>query len=146
VTSLLAAIAPGATVLIIARGLQGMTGALLVPSSLAMIIANFSGPDQGKAIGTWTAWTGISFILGPLLGVRAGRPGIVALGVRDQCAARSPRRWRCLARLPPTPPRAEESPVDLRAASLCAVGLGGIIYGLIEAPGHHWARPDSTFR
>jgi MFS family permease len=47
VTSLLAAIAPSATVLIIARGLQGATGALLVPSSLAIIIANFSGPEQG---------------------------------------------------------------------------------------------------
>ena len=68
VTSLLAAIAPSATMLIVARGLQGVTGALLVPSSLAMIIANFTGPEQGKAIGTWTAWTGISFILGPLLG------------------------------------------------------------------------------
>ncbi|HEY5450588.1 MAG TPA: MFS transporter, partial [Polyangia bacterium] len=54
VTSLLAAIAPGATVLIVARGLQGATGALLVPSSLAIIVANFKGAEQGKAIGTWT--------------------------------------------------------------------------------------------
>ena len=68
VTSLLAAVAPSATILIVARALQGVAGALLVPSSLAMIIANFSGPEQGKAIGTWTAWTGISFIVGPLLG------------------------------------------------------------------------------
>jgi len=52
VTSLLAAIAPGATVLIVARGLQGATGALLVPSSLAIIVANFKGAEQGKAIGT----------------------------------------------------------------------------------------------
>jgi MFS family permease len=68
VTSLLAAIAPTATILIVARALQGATGALLVPSSLALIVANFTGADQGKAIGTWTAWTGIAFIVGPLLG------------------------------------------------------------------------------
>ncbi|MEO7669463.1 MAG: MFS transporter, partial [Polyangia bacterium] len=68
VTSLLAAVAPTAAILIVARGLQGVMGALLVPSSLALIIANFTGSEQGKAIGTWTAWTGISFIMGPLLG------------------------------------------------------------------------------
>src|SRR5262245_65301702 len=68
VASVLCAIAPGVPVLIGARALQGITGALLVPSSLAMIIANFEAAEQGKAIGSWTAWTGISFILGPLLG------------------------------------------------------------------------------
>src|SRR5947209_4578318 len=66
--SLLCAIAPSSSFLIIARALQGIAGALLVPSSLAMIISAFSGSPQGKAIGTWTAWTGISFILGPLVG------------------------------------------------------------------------------
>src|SRR5262245_14116755 len=67
-TSLLAAVSPGATVLLVARARHGLTVALLVPSSLAMIIASFTGEAQGKAIGTWTAWTGIAFILGPLLG------------------------------------------------------------------------------
>ena len=68
ITSLLCALAPSSSVLIIARGLQGIAGALLVPSSLAIIISNFKGHAQGKAIGTWTAWTGIAFIIGPLLG------------------------------------------------------------------------------
>src|SRR5580765_4242100 len=68
VASLLCAVAPNGTLLIIARALQGVAGALLVPSSLAMIISAFSGPAQGKAIGSWTAWTGISFVVGPLLG------------------------------------------------------------------------------
>ena len=66
--SVLCAAAPSVEILIVARGLQGVAGALLVPSSLALIIANFEGPAQGKAIGTWTAWTGISFVLGPLVG------------------------------------------------------------------------------
>ena len=68
VASLLCALAPGGGFLIGARMLQGAAGALLVPSSLAIIIATFSGAAQGKAIGTWTAWTGISFIIGPLVG------------------------------------------------------------------------------
>src|SRR5262249_38702906 len=60
VASLLCALAPGTTFLIVARGLQGVAGALLVPSSLAMIMSRFSGEAQGRAIGTWTAWTGIA--------------------------------------------------------------------------------------
>ena len=68
IASMLCAKSPNSTILILARGLQGMAGALLVPSSLAIIISNFKGKEQGKAIGTWTAWTGISFIVGPLLG------------------------------------------------------------------------------
>ncbi|HXR49768.1 MAG TPA: MFS transporter, partial [Verrucomicrobiae bacterium] len=66
--SLLCAIAPTSTTLIVARGLQGVAGALLVPSSLALIISAFSGSAQGKAIGSWTGWTGIAFVIGPLLG------------------------------------------------------------------------------
>ncbi len=67
-TSLLCAIAPSSIFLIGARALQGVAGALLVPSSLALIISTFPSVKQGKAIGAWTAWTGISFIIGPLLG------------------------------------------------------------------------------
>jgi MFS family permease len=55
IASLLCAVAPSVEMLILARGLQGVAGALLVPSSLALIIANFEGPAQAKAIGTWTA-------------------------------------------------------------------------------------------
>src|SRR5690348_6712604 len=65
--SLLCAFAPGAAFLIVARGLQGAAGALLVPSSLAMIVSAFGGEAQSRAIGTWTAWTGISFLVGPVV-------------------------------------------------------------------------------
>ncbi|HEX8226297.1 MAG TPA: MFS transporter [Candidatus Saccharimonadales bacterium] len=68
VTSVLCAVAPNATFLVVARALQGVAGALLVPSSLALIMSSFTGVEQGKAIGRWTAWTGIAFIIGPLLG------------------------------------------------------------------------------
>src|SRR5437867_10568721 len=56
VTSLLCAAAPNSLLLILFRGLQGVAGALLVPSSLALIMSAFSGPAEGKAIGAWTAW------------------------------------------------------------------------------------------
>ncbi|AIY01883.1 hypothetical protein ART_2284 [Arthrobacter sp. PAMC 25486] len=66
--SLACALAPSALFLIAARGIQGAGAALLVPSSLALITSTFSGPAQGKAIGSWTAWTGTAFLAGPLLG------------------------------------------------------------------------------
>ena len=68
VASLLCALAPSGWVLVAARCLQGVGAAFLVPSSLAMINARFSGAEQSRAIGTWTAWTGTAFVIGPLLG------------------------------------------------------------------------------
>src|SRR5215208_1466754 len=67
-TSLLCAVSPNVEFLIAARALQGVTGALLVPSTLALIIATFPPDERGAAIGTWTAWAGISTVLGPLGG------------------------------------------------------------------------------
>ena len=68
VASLLAAAAPSGLVLICARLIQGVGAAFLVPSSLALINSTFAADEQPKAIGTWTAWTGTAFVLGPLLG------------------------------------------------------------------------------
>jgi MFS family permease len=66
--SLLCAAAPTGWVLVAARCVQGAGAAFLVPSSLAMINSRFSGARQASAIGTWTAWTGTAFVVGPLLG------------------------------------------------------------------------------
>ena len=68
VASVLCAVAPSANALIVFRGLQGVAGALLTPASLAVITSTFSGHERGAAIGTWTAWTGVSTVIGPLLG------------------------------------------------------------------------------
>ena len=67
-TSLLCALAPTIEVLIAARALQGVAGALLVPSALAVIVATFDEDERGPAIGSWTAWGGIATVLGPLAG------------------------------------------------------------------------------
>src|ERR1700759_536689 len=65
VASLLCAAAPSEEVLVGARARQGVAGALLVPGSLAIVAATFEGEARGKAIGTWTAWTGIATVFGP---------------------------------------------------------------------------------
>jgi MFS family permease len=130
ITSILCAIAPSSTFLIIARGLQGVSGALLVPSSLAIIIANFSGEAQGKAIGTWTAWTGIAFIIGPLLG------GYLIDSVS----------WRMIFAINVIPilvclllisklqinDKLSSLKLDLYGAALCSLGLFGVVFALIE--------------
>src|SRR5579859_4507086 len=131
VTSLLCAAAPSARLLILARGLQGTAGALLVPSSLAMIVATFSGPAQGKAIGTWTAWTGIAFVVGPLLGgalVEAGSwRWVFAINVVPVVAT-----LIVLAGVAPEHARGNARRVDVAGAGLGVVGLGGVIFALIE--------------
>src|SRR3954452_24473669 len=66
--SLLCALAPSSELLIAARAAQGVAGAMLVPSSLALITATFPRSERGAAIGSWTAWTGIAMVIGPLGG------------------------------------------------------------------------------
>jgi EmrB/QacA subfamily drug resistance transporter len=68
VVSVLCAVAPSIEFLIAGRALQGAFGALLTPSALALIIAAFPAAERGAAIGSWTAWSGISTVIGPLVG------------------------------------------------------------------------------
>src|SRR5438067_12778807 len=63
-----AGIAPNIRQLIVARALQGIGGALLVPGSLALISVNFSQEQRGRAIGTWSGFTSITAAIGPVLG------------------------------------------------------------------------------
>ena len=139
-TSSLCACAPGVSFLIAARGLQGLAGALLVPSALAMILANFDGPAQSKAIGTWTAWTGVSFVLGPLVGgVLADAGGwrwVFAINLVPVAATLA-----VLARTAREQAQGRSNRVDVWGALCCAAGLGGIIFALIQEPGRGWTDP-----
>ena len=90
VTSVVCALAPNVEVLIAGRALQGFAGALLVPGSLAILAATFEGAERGKAIGTWTAWSGIATVIGPGRGRRAGRGALVARDLLGQRAADHP--------------------------------------------------------
>ncbi|RKQ92910.1 EmrB/QacA subfamily drug resistance transporter [Solirubrobacter pauli] len=68
VVSVLCALAPSIEILVAGRALQGVFGALLTPSALAVIIAAFPPDERGAAIGSWTAWAGIATVIGPLAG------------------------------------------------------------------------------
>lgn len=137
ITSVLCAMAPSAGFLIGSRALQGIAGALLVPSSLALIISAFSGRAQGKAIGTWTAWTGIAFIMGPLLGgflidLSSWRL-IFAINVLPIAVT----LWLLLHLEQPEVIR-EHTKIDWLGTILCVVGLGGPVYALIEQAHYGW--------
>src|SRR6476646_1462129 len=67
-TSVLCGFAPNMELLVLFRVLQGATGALLVPGSLALLTANFSGEEQGRAFGVWAGASGATTILGPVVG------------------------------------------------------------------------------
>jgi EmrB/QacA subfamily drug resistance transporter len=140
VASLICAVAPTAGVLIAARALQGVAGALLVPSSLALILSTFSGPAQAKAIGSWTAWTSTAFLAGPLIG------GLLVDLVS----------WRLvfainvipiavtlffLARLPHDRPAALGARLDVLGAVLGIAGLGLPVLALIEQVNFGWTSP-----
>src|SRR5215210_757434 len=68
VTSVFCAVAPTIELLVLARALQGVFGAVLTPAALATIVATFPPEERGKAVGAWTAWGGIGTVLGPLIG------------------------------------------------------------------------------
>jgi EmrB/QacA subfamily drug resistance transporter len=139
--SVLCAIAPDAPSLVVFRGIQGIAGAVLTPASLAMITATFSGAARGNAIGQWTSWTGISFIVGPSLGgwlVDASSWRVIFL-INIPIAAVT---LLILMRLGGMhQPRRQDLRVDVPGAILCTAGLGLLVGGFIEQPQLGWGNP-----
>ena len=141
VTSVFCAVAPTIELLVVARALQGVFGALLTPAALAVIVATFPPDERGKAVGAWTAWGGIGTVLGPLIG--------------GQLVDAASWRWIFAINIPivlitlglvsrvmaPGRPRPAEARVDYVGAALCAFGLAGFTYGLIEQPRNGWSDP-----
>jgi EmrB/QacA subfamily drug resistance transporter len=140
ITSLLCAFAPTGPVLIVARILQGVAGALLGPSSLALIISNFSGSKQSKAIGTWTAWTAIAPAIAPLIGGllidTLSWRYIFGINIIPIALA----LW-ALTRMDSKEDLRERTKIDVTGAILCTIGLGAIVYALIEQPHYGWLHP-----
>ena len=140
VTSLLCGLAPDGGTLIAARALQGVAGALLVPSTLAIVNSTFGEGERGAAIGSWTAWTSISILVGPPLGGAL----IDLLSWRAIFLINVPlvalTLW-LIARAVPESSDPQAGRVDYPGAVLCALGLGLPVFGLIEQPREGWGDP-----
>lgn len=121
------------TQLILARAIQGIGGALLVPGSLAIISASFDAKQRGKAIGTWSGFTAITAALGPVLGgwliQNASWRWVFFINVPLAIAVLVLLFWRVPESRDVDSPRK----LDWWGASLVTLGLGGVVYGLIEA-------------
>ncbi|HEY1435119.1 MAG TPA: MFS transporter, partial [Thermoanaerobaculia bacterium] len=129
VASLACGLAPNALSLILARAAQGIGGALLVPSSLALLGAGFTPDQRGRAVGTWAALTGIAGAIGPALGgwlVEAISWRAVFLVNLPIAAAVL---WIALAKVKESRNPAV-GPLDLVGAALATASFGALVYGL----------------
>lgn len=126
--------------LIIARSIQGVGAALLVPASLAIISTSFDEKSRGQAIGTWSGFTAITTAIGPVLG-----------GWLVQNASW---RWAFIVNLPiamaviaitiwrvPESRNPKATRIDSKGALVASVGLGGLVYGFIESADLGWGDP-----
>jgi EmrB/QacA subfamily drug resistance transporter len=141
VTSLIAAVAPTIEVLIGARLLMGIGGALLTPGSLAIIEATLVHRDRGKGVGLWSGLTGIAAAVGPLVG-----GALIEISWRWVFLINLPVALAVILLSPRVPETSDESAsetrLDLAGAFLAALALGGITFGIIQGPAGGFAFVD----
>src|SRR5579871_1172276 len=132
------------TQLILARGGQGIGAALLVPGSLALISANFSREKRGQAIGTWSGFTAIAAGVGPVLGgwlvERFSWRWIFFINIPLAAAVLIIAGWY----VPESRDEQTHGRIDGWGALLATIGLGGIVFGLIESNAHSLTVPLIT--
>jgi EmrB/QacA subfamily drug resistance transporter len=137
-TSLLCGLAPTIEVLIATRALQGVTAAMLVPGSLAIVSSSFHPADRGRAIGLWSGLAGVSTAVGPFLGgwlidaVSWRLVFLVNLPIIAVALAVTVRH------VPESRDEDATGQPDLLGGALLALGLAGVVYALIEGPSNGW--------
>jgi len=139
--SVVCAAAPTIEVLIAGRALQGVFGALLTPSALAVIISAFPPDERGAAIGSWTAWSGIAMVIGPL----AGGWLVDTASWRWIFAINVPFVLVTLALVAVAVPASRGRPgvrLDWLGALLTIAGLAGPVLALIRQPDVGWGDPS----
>jgi EmrB/QacA subfamily drug resistance transporter len=131
------ALAPNIRLLILARAIQGLGAAFLVPGSLSLISASFPENERGRAIGTWSGYTAITTALGPVLGgwliEHASWRWAFAINLPVAALVIVLSLWR----VPESRSDMQEQ-VDWRGALIAIAGLGGLAYGFIESASLGW--------
>ena len=141
VTSMLCGLAPTMELLVVFRILQGAAGALLVPGSLALITANFSGEEQGRAFGTWAGASGATTILGPLLG------GLLVDTISWRAAffinvpLVAIAAWATWRHVPESRDETASPQFDWIGAAIVALSVGGLAFGTIYGQQRAWRDP-----
>ncbi len=140
-TSVLCGVAPDQATLIVARALQGVAAALLIPSSLALIQTNFAPDQRGRAVGLWSGFSGLSTVIGPLLGgwlVDAfSWRWVFYLNVPIGALA----IFMVLRALEGEAAPSKRGSWDKQGALLAAVALGCIVFALTQGPEWGWSHP-----
>jgi EmrB/QacA subfamily drug resistance transporter len=135
--SALASRATSPTMLIVARGLMGIGGALIFPTTLSILTNSFTGRERAKAIGIWAGVSGLGIVIGPLGGgllLEHFAWGSVFLINVPLCAAALVSGFFFI----PTSRDPAEGQLDPLGAALSMVALGGLLFGVIEAPDAGW--------
>ena len=136
--SLLCAVSPTVLALTLARALQGLGAALLVPLSLALVRAGIDEKDQGTALGVWTGLSGVTSAVGPLVGgwlvETVSWRAIFLLNLPLAAVA----LWAARRHLPAEPRTHEARALDVSGTIAGALAIGGLTFALIEGPAHGW--------
>ena len=136
--SLAAGLAPSGEVLIAARVVQGAFAALVMPATLAILVATFRGEERAGAIGTWAAWSGLAAVVGPLVGgllLELSWRWVFFLSVPTVAVAIALTLW-AVEESHEKQERAE--PLDLLGALLATIAVGATAYAVVQGPEVGW--------